>query len=396
MTNLLFLAHRVPYPPDRGDKIRSYQVLRHLAQRARVHLIAFADDPADEVAAPELTALTASCTIVPRRKGRVSATLEALTGGRAVSLTAFDHPAMHAAVAAAPPVDATYCFSGQMAQYLPMAGPPAFMDFVDVDSAKFADLATRRSPLRRLYAREARLLGAWEQAVSRRVAASLFVTAAEAELFEARGGGGRVTVVENGIDAAHFDPTATFARPDETGPLIVFTGQMDYAPNVQAVRWFARAVFPALLARHPTARFAIVGRAPTPTVKLLARQPGVLVTGEVPDVRPWLAAAAVCVAPLRLARGVQNKVLEAMAMARPVIASPQAAEGIDHQGTIFVAGGDPRRWVAAVNAILDTPVGTDPIGARARAQVLRRYDWAARLAPLDGLLGLELAKRAAA
>ena len=396
MTDILFLAQRVPYPPDRGDRIRSFQVLRHLSERARVHLCAFADTPADAVVAPELRALLAGCTVILRRKGRARATLEALARRRPVSLTAFDHPEMHAAVAATPPCDATYCFSGQMAQYIP-DGTPAFMDFVDVDSAKFAQLAgTASLPLRPLYRREARLMDAWERAVSRRVAASLFVTAAEAELFQAGGESGRVTVVENGIDAAFFDPTASFARLDEPGPLIVFTGQMDYRPNVEAVRWFATDVLPALRARYPTARFAIVGRAPVVPVQALARLPGVVVTGEVADVRPWLAAAAVCVAPLRLARGVQNKVLEAMAMARPVVASPGAAEGIDHCGTIAVAGASPRRWVTEIDTLLASPAGADPIGARARALVLRRYDWAARLEPLDALLGLELGKRAAA
>lgn len=395
MIDLLFLAHRVPFPPDRGDRIRSFHVLRHLSAHARIHLYAFAD-PGDPVApSPALRSLTASCTIVPRRNGLARATVEALATGRPVSLVAWDDAAMHRALAAAPETAATYCFSGQMAQYAPN-GTPLFMDFVDVDSAKFAQLGREGAlPLRPLYQREARLLGRWEHDVARRAAASLFVTAAEAELFQDRGGPGRVTVVENGIDAAVFDPSAPMATLPDQGPLIVFTGQMDYAPNVEAVRWFARHILPAIRRRHPAARFAVVGRAPAASVQALAREPGIVVTGEVADVRPWLAAATVCVAPLRLARGVQNKVLEAMAMARPVIASPAAAEGIDHRGTITVAAG-ARRWVQAVGAALDATAGTDPAAMQARAVTLNRYDWAARLQPLDRLLGLELAKRAAA
>ncbi|MDB5695428.1 MAG: glycosyl transferase family 1 [Sphingomonas bacterium] len=390
MRDILFLAHRVPYPPDRGDKIRSYQVLRYLAARARVHLVAFADDPADCQAHPHLRELIASCTIVPRRKGRVRATLEALASGLPVSLTAFDHPAMHAAMAAAPRTDATYCFSGQMAQYLP-ARTPAVMDFCDVDSAKFAQqAATAALPLRPLLRREARLLGRFECAVAARVTASLFVTASEAALFRSTGGSGRIEVVENGIDARFFDPAASFETVDRAGQLIVFTGQMDYQPNVDAVTLFAREVLPAVRARRPAARFAIVGRAPTPAVHALAKLPGVLVTGAVPDVRGWLAAAQVCVAPLQLARGIQNKVLEAMAMARPVIASPGAAEGIDHAGTIAVADG-AEDWIEQVCAALD---GAGQGGA-ARAQVIARYDWRARLQPLDALLGLP-AERVAA
>ncbi|WP_425230166.1 TIGR03087 family PEP-CTERM/XrtA system glycosyltransferase [Sphingomonas sp.] len=391
MRDILFLAHRVPFPPDRGDKIRSHAVLRHLTQRARIHLCAFADDPADDTPALELLALTASCTIVARRKGRARAALEALASGRPVSLTAFDDPAMHAAVAAAPPTDATYCFSGQMAQYLAGEGVEV-MDFVDVDSAKFAQLAdTAPLPLRALYRREARLLGRFEQEVAARATASLFVTGAEAALF---GCGPRVQVVENGIDGRRFDPAAAFAPLNAPGQLIVFTGQMDYRPNVDAVTWFTRAVLPQVRARHPQARFAIVGRAPAATVRALAGE-GVVVTGAVDDTRPWLAAAAVCVAPLSLARGVQNKVLEAMAMARPVIASPAAAEGIDHSGTITVAD-SAEAWTEQVCAALDAVAHGARQGAAARARVLARYDWDARLAPLDALLGLGEPARAAA
>ena len=391
MSDILFLAHRVPYPPDRGDKIRSHHVLRYLAARARVHLLAFADDPADHEPHPELLKLTASCTIVPRRKGRARATLEALASGRPASLTAFDDPAMQAVVATAPRTDATYCFSGQMAQYLRADATPAVMDFVDVDSAKFAQLATTAAPpLRPLFRREARLLGEYERDVASRATASLFVTDAEAALFRRGGANGRIVAVENGIDARHFDPAADFERLDETGPLIVFTGQMDYQPNIDAVTWFARAVLPGVRRRYAQARFAIVGRNPPAAVKALAA-PDVLVTGAVPDTRPWLAAAAVCVAPLHLARGVQNKVLEAMAMARPVIASPGAAEGIDHVGTIAVADG-AAEWVEQVSAALDG----GGQGAAARRQVIARYDWPARLAPLDDLLGLNAPMRAPA
>lgn len=168
-------------------------------------------------------------------------------------------------------------------------------------------------------------------------------------------------------------------------PLIVFTGQMDYRPNIDAVTWFARDVLP-LIRRHRPVHFAIVGRAPTRAVQALAGE-HVTVTGAVVDVRGWLAAAAVCVAPLKLARGIQNKVLEAMAMARPVVASAAAAEGIDHAGTIRVAE-TAAAFAAEVIALLDAPEDAARLGGAARAQVIRRYGWDARLAPLDALLGL--------
>jgi sugar transferase (PEP-CTERM/EpsH1 system associated) len=277
-----------------------------------------------------------------------------------------------------------------MAQYLP-PDVPAVMDFADVDSAKFQQLATgSRQPIAWLLRREARLLAAYERAVAAQVSASLFVTDAEAALFRNGGATGTILTVENGIDSGYFDPDATFAAVHEagplivfTGPLIVFTGQMDYRPNIDAVTRFAREVMPQIRAVRPESRFAIVGRAPTAAVRALAG-PGVIVTGTVDDVRGWLAAAAVCVAPLELARGVQNKILEAMAMARPIVASAPAAEGIVHAGTIEVVS-DADAQARAVLGLLDDPVRAAAMGNAARAQIIGRYDWSARLAVLDAL-----------
>lgn len=383
---LLFLAHRAPFPPDRGDKIRSYHILRYLMARTRVHLLAFGDTEADFDVPVDIAAGLAGCTLLRRSKPQALAAVQALATGLPVSLTAFAAPAMAQAVAARR-WDAVYCFSGQMAQYLP-AGVPAVMDFVDVDSAKFAAFADRGSAsMRWMMRREARLLGAYERQVAGRVTASLFVSEAEAALFRSGGGTGRIAAVENGIDAATFDPRRVAGRP-AAGPLVVFTGQMDYRPNVEAVTRFAAEVLPRLRATHDV-RFAIVGRAPTAAVQALASD-AVIVTGAVEDVRPWLAAADVCVAPLSLARGIQNKVLEAMAMARPVVASSAAAEGIDHAGTLRVADGAADQ-AQAIAALLDDRVAARTLGEAARARVLARYDWQARLAPLDALVGLDAA-----
>ncbi|WP_440978033.1 TIGR03087 family PEP-CTERM/XrtA system glycosyltransferase [Sphingomonas pseudosanguinis] len=380
MRDLLFLAHRVPFPPDRGDKIRSYHILRHLSRDWSVHLCTFGESEADLDPPAAFTDLLAGCHIIRRSKSTPVAALQALATGAPVSLTAFAHPAMTKAVRTVrrQGVAAAYIFSGQMAQY---AGEePTIMDMVDVDSAKFAALAERAAgPKRIMLAREARLLGGFERRVAAGMAATLFVSEAEAALFRAGGGEGRIVAVENGIDAAVHDP-ALVTPVAKAGPLIVFTGQMDYQPNIDAVTHFAKAILPLVREAHPATRFAIVGRAPMPAVRRLAGE-AVIVTGEVPDTRIWLAAAAVCVAPLMLARGIQNKVLEAMAMARPIVASRAAAEGIDHGGTIAVADGD-HDFADKVIAALSGPAANPA----ARAQVLDRYDWNARLAPLDQLL----------
>ncbi len=379
--DILFLAHRVPFPPDRGDKIRSFHILKHLAERATVHLVAFADDPRDLDPPAEFRAILGNCIVVPRTKSRVRSAIEALATGKPMSLTAFSDARIATAVARIlrdRPIDTIYAFSGQMAQYVPADRPRAIMDFVDLDSAKFAAYADdAQGPMRWLMRREARLLGAYERAVAARFDASLFVSAAEAALLPG------TIAIENGIDTVRYDPAAVFDRIDESGPLIVFTGQMDYRPNIDAATAFARDALPAIRAKHPAARFAIVGRAPTTAVRALASD-AVIVTGEVADVRGGLAAAGVVVAPLKLARGIQNKVLEAMAMARPVVASSAAAEGIDHAGTIVVAD-DPAQ---AVIALLEDAARGEALGTAARARAIARYGWRARLAALDEILDL--------
>lgn len=390
MADILFLAHRMPFPPDRGDKIRGFNIIRHLARRHRVHLIAFADDQRDLKHKGGLARYTGNRSIVWRSKPRWVAGMQALVQRKPVSLTAFQNRPVQEAVdniLNRHSVALIYVFSSQMAQYLP-ARPrqKIIMDFVDVDSAKFEAYGDQGRGLGAwLMRREGRMLAQYERSIAARADASLFVSAAEAALFVERTGAARVHAVENGIDTDLFDPAAAFPRIEATRDLIVFTGQMDYRPNIEAVIWFAQSVLPHIQLTRPEARFAIVGRHPSEAVQALARLPGVIVTGEVEDVRGWLAAASVVVAPLKLARGVQNKVLEAMAMARPVVASPAAAEGIDHRDTIIVGKG-VGGMAKAVTGLLGDPQRAETIGAAARARVKERYGWAAALAPLDAIV----------
>lgn len=392
MADILFLAHRLPFPPDRGDKIRSYNILKRLARTNRVHLIAFADDPRDLTRKAGLQPLTASRTVIFRAKPQWIAAVEAIARRKPMSLTAFHNAAMKQAVAAVlarHPIDTIFVFSSQMAQYLPPPGRHrVIVDFCDMDAAKFEAYAqSARQPMRWMLRREANLLLQHDRALAARASASLFVSEAEAALFRARARADRVHVVENGIDTDFFDPHASFRRLEPCGePLIVFTGQMDYRPNIEAVSWFAEAILPHIRVRFADARFAIVGRNPTEAVRALTRLPGVVVTGEVADVRGWLAAATLVVAPLKLARGVQNKVLEAMAMARPVVASVPAAEGIDHGGTIRV-GASVGEIADHVCALAGNRAAAEAMGEAARARVIERYGWSARLGALDAFFG---------
>jgi sugar transferase (PEP-CTERM/EpsH1 system associated) len=383
---ILFLAHRLPYPPDRGDRIRSWHMLRALAKLGPVHVVTPLDGAEDRQHIAKVESIAASVTAAVRPPSKGIAVARALLTGLPASVALFSVPVLHRAVRArlaTGRIGTIFAFSGQMAHYVPVgSGAKFLMDFVDMDSAKFAQQGGSARGLSGLALRqEAKRLLAFETATARRADASLFVSESEATLF-ATTTGLRAQVIENGVDATHFAPGAVVPA-EAPHPLVVFTGQMDYAPNIAAVTDFVRDVLPLL----PRATFAIVGRAPAAAVKALAA-PNVVVTGEVPDTRPWLAAADVVVAPLTLARGIQNKVLEAMAMGKPVVASPAAAEGIDAEvGVELLVAGSPAMQAAAIGALLTDPLHARSVGTAARDRVLARYSWDACLAPLSGLVG---------
>lgn len=401
MGELLYLAQRIPFPPDRGDKIRTFHELRHLAGLGRVHLACFADDEADsanlaglrEALGPAL----GEAQVEVRRTSKVAAGARALAEGKPVSLTLFDSPRLRGFVErmlASGRIDTVFAFSGMMAQFVPAGTCARFvMDFGDVDSAKFEAYAAEGGVMAAIHRREGEKLAAFERSVAARADVSLFVSEAEAALFRERSGLGEADIrtLQNGVDLDYYDPEAGFRRAEERGPLIVFTGQMDYAPNVDAVRWFAQDVMPLL----PDARFAIVGRKPAESVRRLAG-PRILVTGAVPDVRAWLAAADVVAAPLRIARGVQNKVLEAMAMARPVVASPAAFEGIEAEpGRHLLVADGAGAQAGAVAGLLADPRRARAMGEAARRLMVETYRWDARLAPLARIAGFEPRQAAA-
>ena len=405
---ILFLAHRIPYPPNRGDKMRSWQLIRHLGRFATVHLAAFADDEADAAHLPALREAMGGALgeafVEPIGRNRLAWAARALVRGEPMAVTAFQSQAMRRFVArifAERPIAAAIGFSVQMAQFVPSERRcPFVMDFCDFDSAKYAQYAAKGSLRGLVYKREAATLLAFEKKAAARADIGLFVSDAEADLFRKAGApaGADIRTLANGIDMDFYDPAAGFAplAPAPGGPLIVFTGQMDYRPNVDAVVAFAREVLPRIHALRPDVAFAIVGRKPAPAVTALANRDGVIVTGEVEDVRPWLAAAALVVAPLDVARGVQNKVLEAMAMARPVVASTGAFLGIDAKpGRDLVVADGAKAQAEAVLALLADEGRARDMGRAARRRMEQGYGWDARLAPLAAMLGLAGRREAA-
>jgi sugar transferase (PEP-CTERM/EpsH1 system associated) len=385
MNDVLFLVHRLPYPPDKGDKIRSYNLLKHLAARYEVHLGCFIDDTRDEKYIADVEAFCASSKIVPLNP--VLATVGSATGlltGEPMSWPYYRNKELMTWVGEtlnSRPVGSIVCYSSPMSQYVKDSDFDGrrIMDFVDVDSDKWRQYArSKRWPMRWIYAREADRLLIFEQSVARDFDGSIFVTPNEKKLFDdlAPDSAGKHFSIANGVAADYFDPSIEFACPfKESAKPIVFTGMMNYWANVDAVTWFAEEIFPSLRNADESVEFWVVGASPTSEVASLESVDGITVTGRVPDVRPYLKHAALVVAPLRIARGIQNKVLEALAMGCPVVCTVQAASGLREVDNMPVAVVDEATGFAeAVLAELRAPADSST-GKRNRQYVLDHYDW---------------------
>jgi sugar transferase (PEP-CTERM/EpsH1 system associated) len=385
---ILALTHRLPYAPNRGDRIRSYHVLRTLAQQAEVHLFSFAEQ-GEACHLPSMQSWLRSVTIaVPRRLVNYAKGAATLVGRRPLTHTLLDARGADRTLAAIagriePDVILAYC-SG-MARFAvdgPLRALPCVVDMVDVDSAKWAALSgTASVPMRWIYRREARELGAFEVRACRHAASTLVVNARERDTLAAMAPGAAIAVVENGVDLDFFasqDPPAASLE-------VVFCGVMDYPPNIDGVVWFAHRVWPAVRDAVPGAAFTIVGARPAAAVQQLAAIAGISVTGAVPDVRPFLWRAAVSVAPLHTARGIQNKVLEALAAGLPVVATRAVGEGLPVEalpGCRILDEEDG--WRRHVLELLRTPA-EERRRISARSQ-LSNLTWRARLAAVPDIV----------
>ena len=389
---LLYLAHRVPYPPNKGDKIRSYHHVRHLAAHHEVALASFVDQEEDWAAAAPLRACCAAVELVPL--ARMPAMLRGawtLTRGRSLSEGFYSAAAMREAITrltAGRAFDVAWAFSSTMAQYLDaVAARWRVADFVDVDSEKwrqFGDAA--HPPLAQAYRIEATRLRAVERHVALHVDRTLLISEAEAALVhaicpDATG----VRVVPNGVDTTYFHDTGRRAAD----PVLLFTGALDYHPNIDATLFFAHEVLPRIAARVPGVRLIVVGHRPVRRLRDLATRSGgrIVVAGSVPDIRPYFADAQVYVAPLRLGRGVQNKVLEAMAMGLPVVASTLAVAGLTVEpGREALVTDAPPAMADAVVALLDDDRRRTTLATAAARLIERRYTWPVNLALVDDCL----------
>lgn len=390
---ILYLAHRIPYPPNKGEKIRTFHQIQQLARRHTIHLCSFVDDPRDLPGAAKLREHCASVEVVYRGQARsVLLAAEALLKRSPFSVSLFYRKALAEKVtqkAATERFDCIVASSSSMAQYACLVpNVPKILDFIDMDSEKWGLYAEhRRFPLSLIYRVEAERLAKYEDEMARVFDHSIVISEEERRIFQKQVSNRAVAVITNGVDLEYFSPRDNVATKIPQ-PIIVFTGAMDYFPNVDAVQYFCHEIFPSVRRGLSGALFYIVGRNPTRQVRELGKQTNVIVTGTVPDVRPYLAQAAVAVTPFRLARGLQNKVLESMAMGVPVVGTSQAFKGIaaTAQHSIRIAD-DARSFAHCVTTVLQADADSGRQAARrARDYVERHHRWEDQGVKLERLL----------
>ncbi len=389
---ILFVTHRVPFPPDRGDRIRTWNVLKFLAGRTAVDLACLADEPASEATLQELRKVTNQLAVVPHSgRGRYVRGAFSMLRGRTMTEGLFESPALTSVLRAwsrQTTYDAVLASSSGVARYLfppcVSADTKRWVDLIDVDSQKWLDYAKAAGfPMSLVYRTEGRRLRNVECGLAVTCDRLLVVSDAERDLFRAFCPTDRIAAVSNGVDSTYFAP-----QPGTTveAHSCVFVGVMNYKPNVAAAIWFAQNVWPQIRQRYSDAKFYVVGKSPTPEVRALQAVDGIEVTGSVPDVRPWLMRATCAVVPLQIARGVQNKVLEAMACGRPVICSPEPLKGLTAEPGVHLLRADSAvEWITALSAVFDNRQMQHDFGAAAAKWVQQHHSWSSALAMLNQL-----------
>jgi len=392
---LLFLCHRIPFPPNKGDKIRSFNILKKLSESYDIHLGCFIDDPFDEQYKDALTPYCKSVYALTQNK--TVCKINGLTGfltGKPITLPYYADSNMFKwthRIVSEHAIKKVFVYSSSMAQYCEGEQFKALtrvIDFVDVDSDKWRQYADKKTGIAKwFFNREYRLLADYEDHICHQFDHSLFVSPDEADLFRQRqqsADKAKVHGMLNGVDIDFFDPSAEFDQEKTPNtPFISFTGAMDYWANVESVVWYVKHVWPQVKKAQPQALFYIVGGNPTAEVTELSKVDGVVVTGRVHDIRPYIAEAACVVAPLRIARGIQNKVLEAMALNKAVVCTTMAMEGINAENSSGVVVTDDKQQFA--DACCDYLTNQNKeIGNR--QWIMANFTWQSTLATLSNYL----------
>ena len=390
--NILYISFGVPFPPDKGEKIRAFHQIRYLSREHTIHLACLITDLNDVKHLKNMEEYCASVDAAYRNP-RLATLLSGLSviAGKPFSVGSFYSRDLKKKIVQrlrSTKLDCILVCTSSMAQYVcHVSAIPKLIDFADVVSELWKLSAGYHSfPFSWVYSLEARRLARYEEAIARTFDHSIFVSKEEARIFQPRARGCFVSVVPNGVDFDYFSQIAHLA-PCSNYPILLFMGTMDYFPNVDAVRYFCREILPLIQEQLPSTHFEIVGRRPTRNVRRLAKNRHVTVTGRVTDVRPYLARAAIMVAPFRIARGIQNKVLEAMASGLPVVGTSVAFQGLDEVRSAGVhVADDPREFALKVIALLKDPDSRRRCALRAAKYVKRHHDLQDQGARLSHLL----------
>jgi len=395
---LLFLCHRIPFPPNKGDKIRSFNILKMLNERFDIYLGCFIDDPYDERYVSELRQYCNELFYLNQNK--TLAKIKGLTSfltGKAITLPYYYDRHMSDWVSATVDnkhINKIFIYSSSMAQYCEgemYSHCHRVIDFVDVDSDKWRQYAEKKSGISKfVFNREFHKLAEYEDVICQQFDVSLFVSPDEAKLFKKRQPiehQVKVSGLLNGVDVAFFDPDIEHGKeslvPRE--PFISFTGAMDYWANIDAVLWFVEHVWPDIKCRIPDVKFVVAGGNPSNEIVALGKDSSIIVTGRVNDMRPFIEQSACAVAPLRIARGIQNKVLEAMALNKPVVCTSMAMEGINAPANEKV------RIEDSATAFADACVEFIKTNTESnnRQWILNNFTWQQTLAQLPQLISPE-------
>jgi sugar transferase (PEP-CTERM/EpsH1 system associated) len=400
MKNILFLCHRIPYPPNKGDKIRSYNILKHLLENNNVSVGFLVDEPKDLKHVPTLKRQVKNLFYdqIQAGKKKIRSAVKAFIQGQPITVPYFYSSQLQYEIDAFldnHSFDTIICSSSPSAEYVFQSRHykrlkekvHLVMDFIDMDSQKWLQYApAEKFPLSFIYRREASKLLEYEKRIEKEFDDLVIVSEAEKDLFQSHIPTSKLQPISNGVDLDFFNP----GYQPQTGilsPSLVFTGAMDYRPNIDGAIWFAEHVFPLIRLRFPDISFYLVGSSPAPQLTRLGRTNGIIVTGFVSDIRDYIQQADVCVIPLKIARGIQNKVLEAMAMGKAIVSTPQAAEGlnINMQRDICIQK-NAEDFANAVISLLSDQEKSDRFGNHAREVVERNYSWKQNLASLDTII----------
>lgn len=394
--NILYLCHRIPYPPNKGDKIRSFNEIKYLSKKYTIDLLTLADEPDDLKYTENLKKYCQRIKVFPLSKlmGKVNGFVSLLSG-QSISQGYFYQKKIQKTFnnwTCSKQYDALICFSSPMAEYVFKAEKSInnlamnlIMDFCDLDSDKWNQYAQKKSfPLNMLYKKEAYRLLQFEKKINKKFNKSVFVSEREAQLFvEYYPGANGIQVISNGVDYQYFDQDKTDISQPFPSPMLVFSGAMDYYANIDGVTWFAKKILPEIKIVFPEIKFYIVGSNPDPSVKILEEDRSIIVTGFVKDIREYYKAADLCVIPLRIARGVQNKVLEGMAMGKAIISTSHAVQGIkiDAQPVLEIED-DPKNFAQKIISFLENKNKIKELGNNATNFVVQYHNWEKNLAGL--------------